>query len=219
VDPRLVVQRDDALRWLSSSDAALTASRLVRKYGLTEEPGDLLSEARVRISDSMSRRVSPLVGDSVDLASIRYAARSLSNVAVDFARRRVRDKKQEIELLHTLPSQIGSDRQVEAAVFIEELNSSVNQLVRSGATCPGCQREIVFAAATEVMQLVLIEGNTNDRTGGDDDWFDDAIQSVIDRLSPGSATSAARRKRRSRCKHCVMDLLSNALRRIGYRHG
>lgn len=79
---------------------------------------------------------------------------------------------------------------------------------------------MVFAAATEVLQLVLIEGASGDDATRDNAWFDDAIESVIDRTSPGSSQlAAARRKRRVRCKHCVMELLGSALRRMGYRRG
>ena len=217
MEPGLVAQRDAAISWLSTADARQTAARLVGRYGLNEDPDDLLSEAGLRVYSSMSHREEPLVGSDVHTVATRYAARSLSNVAIDLARRQVLKQKQEITLAQTLYRQVGPDRQVEALVFIEQLVINVNALVRSGVSCAGCRTEVVFAAATEVMQLVLIEGNTNDRSGGDDDWFDDAIQTVIDRLSPGSATPAARRKRRTRCKHCVLELLGGALRRMGYR--
>ena len=219
MDPRLVTQRDAAIAWLASDDARLTPARQVRKYGLSDDPDDLLSEAGVRVHESLSRRAEPLVGSDVQSVATKYAARSLGNVAIDNARRRARSKKYEVELAHTLPTQMGPERQVEAVVFIEELNAQVNELMRVGAPCPGCQKEVVFAATTEVMQLVLVEGNTTDASSGNADWFDDAIQTVIDRLSPGSSTAAARRKRRLRCKNCVMELLGTALRRIGYRRG
>ena len=93
MDPRLVAQRDAAIAWLASDDARLTATRLVRKYGLSDDPDDLLSEAGVRVHESLSRRAEPLVGSDVQSIATKYAARSLGNVAIDNARRRARSKK------------------------------------------------------------------------------------------------------------------------------
>lgn len=144
----------------------------------------------------------------------------MGNVAIDNARKMVRDQQQQVELANLLPQRASTEDHVEAAVFIEQLTSRVNELVREGSTCSGCQKEVVFAAATEVLQLVLIEGASGDDTTRDNAWFDDAIETVIDRASPGaSQLPAARRKRRARCKHCVMELLGSALRRMGYRRG
>ena len=217
MDPRIVEQRDSAVAWFASVDARLTAERIIQKFRLIDDAEDLLSEARLKVFESMSRRAAPLVGDDVKSNVVKYAARSLGNLGIDRARRKVLDKKQEIELAQSLPSPLGPERQAEAAVFMEALNSMVNQIARRNPPCSGCKREIIFAAATEVIQLALLEGNTNNESAEGDEWIDDAIQTVIDRLSPGSLTSSARRKRRQRCKNCVMELLSAALQGMGYR--
>lgn len=212
--------RDATLAWLATDDAVVAARRLVRRYSLQIEPEDLVSQTRITLLKRMSRRTAPLVGDDVQKAAIRFAARCMGNVAIDNARKMVRDQQQQVELANLLPQRASTEDHVEAAVFIEQLTSRVNELVREGSTCPGCQQEVVFAAATEVLQLVLIEGASGDDTTRDNAWFDDAIESVIDRTSPGSSQlAAARRKRRVRCKHCVMELLGSALRRMGYRRG
>jgi DNA-directed RNA polymerase specialized sigma24 family protein len=203
-----VSDRDAILAWLSTDDAVGTARRLVRRYSLQIEPEDLVSQTRITLLERMSRRTAPLVGDDVQKAATRFAARCMGNVAIDNARKSTRDKLQQVELASLLPQRASTEDQVEAVVFIEQLAARVNDLVREGSTCPGCQKEVVFAAATEVLQLVLIEGASGDDTTRDNAWFDDAIESVIDRTSPGSSKlAAARRKRRVRCKHCVMELL------------
>lgn len=208
------------LAWLATDDAVVAARRLVRRYSLQLEPDDLVSQTRITLLERMSRRTAPLVGEDVQKAAIRFAARCMGNVAIDNARKMVRDQQQQVELTNLLPQRASTEEHVEAAVFIEQLTTRVNDLVREGSTCPGCQKEVVFAAATEVLQLVLIEGASGDGATRDNGWFDDAIESVIDRTSPGSSQlPAARRKRRVRCKHCVMELLGSALRRMGYRRG
>lgn len=212
--------RDATVAWLATDDAVAAARRLVRRYSLRIEPEDLVSQTRITLLERMSRRAAPLVGEDVQKAAIRFAARCMGNVAIDNARKMVRDQQQQVELANLLPRRASTEEHVEAAVFIEQLTSWVNDLVREGSTCPGCQKEVVFAAATEVLQLVLIEGASGDDATRDNGWFDDAIESVIDRTSPGSSQlPAARRKRRVRCKHCVMELLGSALRRMGYRRG
>jgi hypothetical protein len=216
----LELQTREAIEWLATNEALALATKLVRRYRLMIDPRDLLSEAVLKVRDGMSRRASPLVGKDVQSLAVRYASRSVSNLAIDFSRRRTVEDRQTVELARTLPDMVGPERQVEASVFIEQLNSSVNELMRTGPSCPGCHREVVFAAATEVMQLVLIEGATDDGGSRGDDWFDDAIVNVIDRMSKGASLRPdARRKRRHRCKECVMQLLQAGLRQIGYRRG
>lgn len=212
--------RDAVLAWLSTGDAFASARRLVRRYSLAFDPEDLLSQTRLTVLERMSRRSTPIVGEDMQKAATRFAARCMSNVAIDNARKLVRDEHQLVELTNLLPQRASTADHAEAAVFIEQLTSSVNEVIREGMTCAGCQKEVVFAAATEVLQLVLIEGASGDDATRDNAWFDDAIESVIDRTSPGSSQlSAARRKRRVRCKHCVMELLGSALRRMGYQRG
>lgn len=212
--------RDAVLSWLATNDALLAARRLVRRYSLQLDPEDLVSQTRITLFERMSRRNTPLVGDDVQKAAIRFAARCMSNVAIDIARKGVRDKQQQVELANLLPQRASTEDHVEAAVFIEQLAARVNELMREGSTCAGCKKEVVFAATTEVLQLVLIEGASGDDATRDNAWFDDAIESVIDRTSPGaSQLPSARRKRRVRCKHCVMELLGSALQRMGYRRG
>ena len=212
--------RDAVLAWLATNDALLAARRLVRRYSLQLEPDDLVSQTRVTLIERMSHRTAPLVGEDVQKAAIRFASRCLNNVAIDNARKLVREQRQQVELAGLLPQRASVENRAEAALFIEQLASRLNEVVREGHACLGCHQEVVFAAATEVLQLVLIEGVSGNDTTPDNAWFDDVIESVIDRTSPGlSQLPATRRKRRARCKHCVMELLSSALLRMGYHRG
>ena len=74
--------RDAVLAWLATSDALLAARRLVRRYSLQLEPDDLVSQTRVTLLERMSRRTAPLVGDDVERAAVRFAARNITVNAV-----------------------------------------------------------------------------------------------------------------------------------------
>lgn len=215
-DPRVAA----ALDWLSSDDAAGAARRLVRTYSLGVEAGDLLSETAVKVIGGLARRDEPLAGDDAVRAAVRYASRSLTNCALDHARRRARSERLQIELASSLPQRASEQERVEGAIFVEHMVTSLNAVARSAAPCPGCHREIAFAAATEVLQLALIEGTSADGLTMGEDWFDDVVSHVIDRMSRGaSQMAAARRKRLARCRACVTELLMESLRRMGYRRG
>jgi hypothetical protein len=207
-----------ALGWLASDDAAAAASRLVRGYSLGMEAEDLLSETAVKVIGGLSRRSEPLEGDDPTRAAVRYAARSLTNCALDHARKRARSERLQIELASSLPRRASEQERVEGAIFVEQMVASLNVVARGGATCPGCHREVAFAAATEVLQTALLEGTSTDGFAMGDDWFDDVVSRAIDRVSRGaSQMAAARRKRLARCRACVTELLMESLRRMGYR--
>lgn len=86
--------RDAVLAWLSTGDVFASARRLVRRYSLALDPEDLLSQTRLTVLERMSRRSTPIVGEDMQKAAIRFAARCMSNVAIDNARKLVRDQHQ-----------------------------------------------------------------------------------------------------------------------------
>lgn len=209
-----------ALDWLASDDARATARRLVRSHSLGLEADDLLSETAVKVIGGLSRRSEPLAGEEVARTAVRYAARSLTNCALDHARKRARSERLQIELASSLPQRASEQERVEGTIFVEQMVASLNAVARGGLPCPGCHREVAFAAATEVLQLALIEGTSTDGLTMGEDWFDDVVSRVIDRVSRGaSQLAAARRKRLARCRACVTELLMESLRRMGYRRG
>ncbi|NBP50629.1 MAG: sigma-70 family RNA polymerase sigma factor [Actinobacteria bacterium] len=209
-----------ALDWLASDDARAAARRLVRSHSLGLEADDLLSETAVKVIGGLSRRSEPLAGEEVARTAVRYAARSLTNCALDHARKRARSERLQIELASSLPQRASEQERVEGTIFVEQMVASLNAVARGGLPCPGCHREVAFAAATEVLQLALIEGTSTDGLTMGEDWFDDVVSRVIDRVSRGaSQLAAARRKRLARCRACVTELLMESLRRMGYRRG
>lgn len=208
-------QLDAMAMWLRSDGGQDAAIRLVRKYGLLEDAQDLVSMTTQRLSVALDRRTGPLPAvDSTD-GAIRYAYRSMSNLAIDLARRRRSESTALISMARITPTTLGPEQSAISQVFIEELFTALHHVTATGFTCSACNDRITYAAATEVLHLALIEGS--DAAAGDT-WFDDVIYSVVDRYHSGmSRSNAAQRQRRSRCKRCVMELLQASLKHIGVR--
>lgn len=210
-------QRDAMLAWAGSSAGLEAAQRLQRKYGLVDEPGDLVSTTVEKLSNSLTRRPEPLPGVTSETEAIRYAYRSMSNLAIDAARRRRQESRALLSVARLAPTQPGTDHTATSQVFIEELFSALHRVTTAGFTCKACNDRVTYAAATEVLHLALLEGS--DAAVGQS-WLDDVIYSVVDRYEGGmSGSAAARRQRRSRCRRCVMELLQAALSTIGVHRG
>lgn len=206
-------QCEAMLAWVRSEAGRDAAARLVRKYGLAEEPLDLVSIASEKINASLNRRIEriPSVGTNED--ATRYAYRTMSNLAIDLGRRRRNESSALLSIAAIAPTTLGTEQTVISQVFIEELFSALHHVSNKGFRCPVCNNKTTYAAATEVLHLALIEGS--DGAAGQS-WFDDVIYSVVDRYELGMSRSmSAQRQRRSRCKKCVMQLLQAALTHIG----
>ena len=206
-------QCEAMLAWVRSEAGRDAAARLVRKYGLAEEPLDLVSIASEKINASLNRRIEriPSVGTNED--ATRYAYRTMSNLAIDLGRRRRNESSALLSIAAIAPTTLGTEQTVISKVFIEELFSALHHVSNKGFRCPACNNKTTYAAATEVLHLALIEGS--DGAAGQS-WFDDVIYSVVDRYELGMSRSmSAQRQRRSRCKKCVMQLLQAALTHIG----
>ena len=206
-------QCEAMLAWVRSEAGRDAAARLVRKYGLAEEPLDLVSIASEKINASLNRRIEriPSVGTNED--ATRYAYRTMSNLAIDLGRRRRNESSALLSIAAIAPTTLGTEQTVISQVFIEELFSALHHVSNKGFRCPACNNKTTYTAATEVLHLALIEGS--DGAAGQS-WFDDVIYSVVDRYELGMSRSmSAQRQRRSRCKKCVMQLLQAALTHIG----
>lgn len=206
-------QCEAMLAWVRSEAGRDAAARLVRKYGLAEEPLDLVSIASEKINASLNRRIEriPSVGTNED--ATRYAYRTMSNLAIDLGRRRRNESSALLSIAAIAPTTLGTEQTVISKVFIEELFFALHHVSNKGFRCPACNNKTTYAAATEVLHLALIEGS--DGAAGQS-WFDDVIYSVVDRYELGMSRSmSAQRQRRSRCKKCVMQLLQAALTHIG----
>ena len=214
----LATQIEAMETWLSGPDGGIAAARLARKYGLTDDTRDLIGTALLRIRSLATRRTEPLPSINSQEEAARYAYRSVSNAAIDVARRDTREKKMLVNVSVLAPDAPSVESQATAKVFVESMFIKVSELVAREVPCHGCQRQIVLAAATEILHLVLIEGESDGARG--QSWFDDVIYETVDRYAKGmDLLPAARRQRKSRCKRCVMDLLSLGLAELGYRRG
>jgi len=205
------------LAWAVSEVGSTAAQRLARKYGLINEADDLVSMTLEKITRSFARRSEPLPGVGSDDQAIRYAYRAMANLAIDLARRKRQESKALVSVARITPTQPDTDQTATSQVFIEELFSALHRVTSSGFTCRACNDRVTYAAATEVLHLALLEGS--DAAVGQS-WLDDVIYAVVDRYEVGmSRSAAAQRQRRSRCRHCVMELLQAALSAIGVRRG
>ena len=205
------------LAWVRSEAGRDAAARLVRKYGLAEEPLDLVSITSEKINASLSRRTERIPSVYTNEDATRYAYRTMSNSAIDLGRRRRNESSALSSIAAIAPTTLGTEQTVISQVFIEELFSALHRVSNKGFQCPACNNKITYAAATEVLHFALIEGS--DAVAGES-WFDDVINSVINRYESGmSRSTAAQRQRRSRCKKCVMQLLQASLNHIGESRG
>jgi len=210
-------QLEAMLVWLHSEPGRLSARRLIRKYGLTEDADDLVSMVIEKLSASLARRDMPIHGIANEDQAVRYAYRAMANQAIDLARRRHSESVALVSVARLAPSLPGTENTVTSQVFIEELFVSLHRVVSEGFACPSCREQVTYAAATEVLHLALLEGS--DAALGQS-WLDDVIYGVVDRYETGmNKSAAARRQRRSRCRRCVMELLQAALAAIGVRRG
>lgn len=204
--------------WLTSPAGGLAATRLVRKYGLTEDPRDIVGTALLRIRGLATRRTSTLPSVNSHEEAARYAYRTVSNVTIDLARRNTREKAMLVSVSVLAPDTPSVESEATAKVFVETMFAKVSEIVSRETSCPGCQQHIVLAATTEILHLVLIEGDADGARG--QSWFDDVIYETVDRYTRGmDLLPAARRQRKSRCKRCVMDLIALGLVELGYRRG
>ena len=208
---RLGAQRELIHRWLASDDARLTASRLLRRRSLTDDPDDLLHDAWLRINRSFDsdRPALEAMDDPRDAA--RYGARVLDNLARDRVRRQSRRKEvtlnpADLDIHVTATS---SDDEPNERVLVEQLLMQVALLVDDMPRCGGCSNEVVAATALTLLHMVL-----NDEQGSDRGrrWIDQMLNAALERVDPQIPSSqSAREQRKSRCGRCVIALITAAM--------
>lgn len=205
--------RDLLTTWLESDDALATATRLVRRRGLSASPQELVNEAYLRMRRSFDERERDTPSLSHPSEAARYGARMIDNLARDMVRARLRRPQLErfddgdLGLAHDSDGdELG---RVEQRVLVEQLLHAVSRRATQHIACHGCPSEVVAAAALEVVHLVLngVDGSTRGRT-----WFDQMIHAALERVDPYMPPSeAARNQRKSRCGRCAADLLSTSM--------
>ena len=211
------------LDWLTSDEGLQATRGIIQRYRLQVESDDLVHQAWIRISTSFTARQEPLesVQDSSDAA--RYGYRVLSNLALDqlrVERRRV-DRENHVAEASIAPS-FGLEEQVLGMVFFEEMVRRVVVYPSNPGNCGGCSPAVIRSIAIRVVQSIALESisfqfNDEERVRSRD-WFDHLVESAIGRIN-GERNSARMRKRHSRCKACVRELLSNVMGQMEGRHG
>ena len=117
-------QSEAMLAWVRSEAGRDAAARLVRKYGLTDEPLDLVSIASEKITASISRRTERIPSVDTSEDATRYAYRTMSNLAIDLGRRRRNESSAIFSIAAIAPTTIGTEQTVVSQIFIEELFSA-----------------------------------------------------------------------------------------------
>lgn len=201
----LRAQADLVLAWLTSPDAHATARGLVARYRLSCEGSDLIGLAWVRVSTSFSARTSPSADlhDSNDAA--RYGYRVLSNLAIDQVRLERRGETREIVPMNVVaPS---PEESVITTSFFEELIRRVSVVPIRPGNCGGCSPDMLRSIIIRVVQSIAsesLERGDEERGVPGRDSLDRAVDAAIGRVA---GESVRVRKRHSRCKGCVRDIL------------
>lgn len=202
------VASDLLTTWLNSADALATATRLVRRRGLSVSPQELVNEAYLRMRRRFDDSDTPAALPDLQAAA-RYGARMLDNLSRDLVRSRLRGPQ--LERLDDGDLALADDgaSRVEHRVLVEQLLRAVARRATDHIACHGCPSEVVAAAALEVVHLVLSghDGADRGRT-----WFDQMLNAALERVDPHVASSsAARDQRKSRCGRCAADLLNTSM--------
>jgi DNA-directed RNA polymerase specialized sigma24 family protein len=108
MDYSTTMRCDAILAWVRSEAGRGAAARLVRKYGLTEEPLDLVSIASEKITASLSRRTERIPSVDTNEDATRYAYRTMSNLAIDLGRRRRNESSAIFSIAAIAPTTIGT---------------------------------------------------------------------------------------------------------------
>lgn len=207
----LAAQHELLQHWLKSDDALRYARRLVARRSLRRSGEELLSEAWIRIDQTVANRVDPYP-EMEDLnAARRYVGRVMDNLSRDMAR--AARRRNEVEFVDSFNVVEPHTHRVDGKLVLEQLVRAVGHRARIESHCPGCQHGVVAAAALEVLHMLLA-----DKDGGDhgQSLLDRLLYDALDRVGDSTApTPAARRQRKSRCGPCVTALLENGLRDIG----
>jgi len=207
-------QSELILDWVRSDDCRRLASSLVNRFGLACEPEDLVQQAWIRVTTSFAARTIPLPSLDDSTAAARYGYRIVSNIALDLAR----SHRRRGEIATTREEIVeGPENDAVSAVYFEELIRRITATPVSPGNCGGCSPTMVKAIAVRAVQALAIEARRGAPESGGD-WFDRIVDEAIGRIA-GDTSSARSRKRKSRCKTCVRDLVERAVAQMEGRHG
>ena len=188
------------------------------RYGLSCDPDDLVQSAWIRVTTSFAARMEPLPFFDDDSAAARYGYRTLSNLALDQARS-VRRRSVAVSVSEFVVDDVvpGPESDAVSAVYFEEMIRRLAVASVPAGNCGGCSPVVVRAVAVRAVQVLAVEARRGAVSRGDD-WFDLIVDEAVGRVA-GSSGSARIRKRKSRCKGCVRELIETVIAQMEGRDG
>ncbi|CAB4567273.1 unannotated protein [freshwater metagenome] len=210
------IQRQAALvrSWLESPEALRTANAVAGRLRLDCDGSDLVQQAWLRVTTSFAARTTALVDLHGPVEAARYGSRVVSNIGLDRLRSMARTEVVALDRVetHLADDRLDPERGAMAMSFFEELLRRIPVTETRGNNCGGCSVDTIRSIAITVVQTFALET----KAGGPDGPVDgrERLERLVDRAieSFGETGESARlRKRRSRCKHCVRDLLARVL--------
>ena len=207
-------QADLVVRWVNSAQARRFAASLVGRYRLDCDADDLVQQAWVRVSTSFAARQAPLESLNDDVSAARYGHRLLSNLAIDYARSQARRTQIGYEVDRIVD---GPETDAVAVVYFEAMLVRLADTAVRDGNCGGCSAAVVRSIAIRAVQVIAGAARHATTMPGDD-WFDRIIDEALDRVS-GVGASERSRKRKSRCKSCVRDLIERVMGEMEGRRG
>lgn len=203
--------------WITSDDARLTARRLLAKYRLRIEPGDLVNETWAKIAQAFARREEPYDDLGDEKSAARFAYRTMDNLCRDSVRSsKRRGEVVEYDDLSLAYATAGGFSEVDQKIFMEQLLFSVGVTVKSPHDCPGCPPAIAAAVALETVHLMM-RGDIGDETGRQ--WLDRLMYEALDLVDhrQKDRSSDAQRQRKLRCGRCATEIITRGLDKMGVR--
>ena len=192
------------------------------RYGLSCDPDDLVQSAWIRVTTSFAARMEPLPFFDDDSAAARYGYRTLSNLALDQARS-ARRRSVPVSVSESAVDDVvdhaveGPENDAVSAVYFEEMIRRLAVASVPAGNCGGCSPVVVRAVAVRAVQVLAVEARRGAVSRGDD-WFDLIVDEAVGRVA-GSSGSARIRKRKSRCKGCVRELIETVIAQMEGRDG
>jgi len=201
--------------WLTGDDARQTARRLVGKYQLRIEPGDLINEVWAKIAQAFGRR-STSHDDMYDVkGAARFAYRAMDNLCRDMVRsQKRRGEVVEYDDLSIAYATAGGYSEIDQKIFLEQLLYSVGATVKSPKDCPGCPPAIAAAVALETVHLMM-RGDVGDETGRQ--WLDRLMYEALEAVDGNQRDRSpdAQRQRKLRCGRCATEIITAGLDKLG----
>ena len=205
------IQRQAALvrEWLESPEAQRVSNAVAGRLRLDCDGSDLVQQAWLRVTASFAARTTALDDLNGPVEAARYGSRVVSNIGLDRLRSMGRVEVVALDRVEPMATdgRDNPERDALAMSFFEELLRRIPVAEPRDRNCGGCSLDTIRSIAITVVQTFALE--TKSKGFGPDglERFEQLVDPAVDSFGePGEATRI--RKRRSRCKSCVRDLLA-----------